>query len=87
MNEHTSTETQEETSLIHTVQRIGTPENNEGWFLINEAVQVRYIDSEDKFGGMTMDIDYNDKDITEKEAIALAEELLKQTMHMFKEES
>lgn len=62
--------------MINTVDRL--PDKT-GWFLINKSVKVKY--NEDN----TVDLEFND-DVTEEEALTLAEELLKETINFTKEQ-
>ena len=68
--------------MIHKVERIGTEDNAEGWFEINDSVQVQYIGDED--GGITMNLNFDDTIITEAEAIELGNELLRKTLNLYK---
>ena len=62
--------------MIESIERLGTADDNEGYFLINNKVKVRY--NEDG----TMDLEYNDME--ENEAINLAEELLEKSLQNLK---
>jgi hypothetical protein len=78
------TENPEKTPLLHSVQRIGTSEKNDGYFLINDSVQVQYVETD---GEITMNLNYNEEDITEQEAYDLAAELLKQTFKLYENDN
>ena len=67
--------------MIYKLERLGTVEDNNGSFLINEAVKVKYVvDTQIINGkeqeGLRADIDFNESDITEAEAQELAQELI-----------
>ena len=59
--------------MIHSLERIGTKENHDGWFKINNAVAVKYVTKDNE---MYVELKYDDEMVTEQEAYNLAEELL-----------
>ena len=67
--------------MITSIERIGTQEDHDGWFLVNKHLQVRFNESND---GLTMDINFDDDILTDQEANELANELLQESINTAK---
>lgn len=64
--------------MITSIERIGSDENHDGWFLINKQLQVKY--TQDKEGKIVSELNFEPDVLTDQEAHELAEELLQESI-------
>lgn len=71
--------------MITSIERIGSEKNHDGWFLINKHLNVQYItEIKDGKEGVTINMNFDDKVMTEDEAYELAEHVLKESIELRK---
>jgi len=68
--------------MIYSVERLGDENNHDGWFRVNDSIEVQYVD--DGNDNLKANINFNEEVITEQEAEELANEFLQEVLNYFK---
>ena len=68
--------------MIYSVERLGDENNHDGWFRVNDSIEVKFVQGEND--ELRANINFNEEVITEQEAEELANEFLQEVMNYFK---